>query len=142
MQEPQETGVQSLYQEDPLEKEMATHSSILACRIPLTEEPGRLQSIGGQRVRSKTEATSHSKKEQVNKQNFVLTRTQEKRAVTPQESDPDLPLSVQESPAEVGSAVVGCRATYTIGVAVHAWDLLKGVTILFIIPTVVWPQVK
>jgi len=36
--------------EDPLEKEMATHSSILAWRIPLTEEPGRLQSIGLQRV--------------------------------------------------------------------------------------------
>ena len=142
MQEPQETGIQSLYQEDPLEKEMATHSSILAWRIPLTEEPGRLQSIGWQRVRSKTEATSHSKKEEVNKQNLVLTRTQEKGAVTPQEADPDLPLSVQESPAEVGSAVVGCRATYTMNVAVHAWDLLKGVTILFIIPTVVWPQVK
>ena len=35
---------------DPLEKEMATHSSILACRIPWTEEPGRLQSMGPQRV--------------------------------------------------------------------------------------------
>ena len=100
MQEPQETGVQSLYQEDPLEKEMATHSSTLAWRIPLTEEPGRLQSIGGQRVRSKTEATSHSKKEQVNKQNLVLTRTQDKGAVTAQETDPDLPGSVQEYPAE------------------------------------------
>ena len=38
----QETRVQSLGQEDPLEKEMATHSSILARRIPRTEEPGRL----------------------------------------------------------------------------------------------------
>ena len=37
--------------EDPLEKEMATHSSILAWRIPWTEEPGRLQSMGSQRVR-------------------------------------------------------------------------------------------
>ena len=37
--------------EDPLEEEMATHSSILAWRIPWTEEPGRLQSIGSQRVR-------------------------------------------------------------------------------------------
>ena len=37
--------------EDPLEKEMATHSSILACRIPWTEEPGGLQSMGSQRVR-------------------------------------------------------------------------------------------
>ena len=37
--------------EDPLEKEMATHSSILAWRIPWTEDPGRLQSMGSQRVR-------------------------------------------------------------------------------------------
>ena len=44
--EMQETWVQSLGQEDPLEKEMATHSSILAQRIPWTEEPGRLQSMG------------------------------------------------------------------------------------------------
>ena len=41
-----ETGVQSLGKEDPLEKEMATPSSILAWRIPWTEEPGRLQSMG------------------------------------------------------------------------------------------------
>ena len=47
----QETQVQSLGQEDPLEKEMATHSSILAWKIPWTEEPGRLQSMGLQRVR-------------------------------------------------------------------------------------------
>ena len=47
----QETRVQSLGWEDPLEKEMATHSSILAWRIPWTEEPGRLQSTGSQRVR-------------------------------------------------------------------------------------------
>ena len=43
-----ETWVQSLGQEDPLEKEMATHFSILAWRIPWTEEPDRLQSIGSQ----------------------------------------------------------------------------------------------
>ena len=47
----QETWVQSLGWEDPLEKGTATHSSILAWRIPWTEEPGRLQSIGSQRVR-------------------------------------------------------------------------------------------
>ena len=47
----QETQVQSLGQEDPLEKGMAVHSSILAWRIPWTEEPGRLQSVGSQRVR-------------------------------------------------------------------------------------------
>ena len=45
-----ETGVQSLGQEDPLEKEMVTHSSILAWRIPWMEKPGRLQSMGLQRV--------------------------------------------------------------------------------------------
>ena len=43
-------AVQSLGLEDPLEEGMATHSSILAWRIPWTEEPGRLQSIGSQRV--------------------------------------------------------------------------------------------
>jgi len=47
----QETQVQSLGWEDPLEKGMETHSSVLACRIPWTEEPGGLQSIGSQRVR-------------------------------------------------------------------------------------------
>ena len=46
----QETGVQLLVWEDPLEKGMATHSSILAWRIPWTEEPGELQSMGSQRV--------------------------------------------------------------------------------------------
>ena len=46
-----ETWVQSLGQEDPLEKEMATYSSILAWRIPWMEEPGGLQSTGSQRVR-------------------------------------------------------------------------------------------
>ena len=45
-----ETWVQSLGQEDPLEKEIATHSSSLAWKIPWTEEPGRLQSMGLQRV--------------------------------------------------------------------------------------------
>ena len=47
----QETQVQSLGREDPLEKKMDTHSSILAWRIPWTEEPGELQSMGSQRVR-------------------------------------------------------------------------------------------
>ena len=51
MQELQETQVRSLGQEDLLEKEMATHSSILAWRIPQTEELGWLQSTGSQRVR-------------------------------------------------------------------------------------------
>ena len=46
----QETQLQSLVQEDPQEKGMATHSSILARRIPRTEEPGGLQSMGSQTV--------------------------------------------------------------------------------------------
>ena len=46
----QETWVQSLGQEDPLEKEMATHSSVLAWEIPWAEEPGGLHSTGSQRV--------------------------------------------------------------------------------------------
>ena len=45
-----ETWIQSLGREDSMEKEMATHSSILSCRIPSTEEPGRLKSMGLQRV--------------------------------------------------------------------------------------------
>ena len=51
MQETQAAWVQSLDREDPLEGEMATHSSILAWRIPWTEEPGGLQSMASQRVR-------------------------------------------------------------------------------------------
>ena len=47
----QETWVQSLGQEDPLEKEMTIHSSILAWEIPWTEEPGRLQCMGSQKNR-------------------------------------------------------------------------------------------
>ena len=47
----QETQVQSLGREDPLEKGMATHSSTLAWKIPWTEKSGRLQSMGSQRVR-------------------------------------------------------------------------------------------
>ena len=50
-QQTQEMGIRSLGQEDPLEKEMTTHSSILAWRIPGTEQPGGLQSAGSQRVR-------------------------------------------------------------------------------------------
>ena len=46
----QETRVQSLCREDPLEKKVATHSSILAWRIPWTEEPGGLEPMGSQRV--------------------------------------------------------------------------------------------
>ena len=47
----QETRVQALGWENPLEKEMATHTSILSWEIPWTEEPGGLQTVGSQRVR-------------------------------------------------------------------------------------------
>ena len=60
MQEIQQTQVQSLGQEDPLEEEMATHSSILAWRIPWTEEPGRLQSIVSQRIEKTGELSTHT----------------------------------------------------------------------------------
>ena len=50
----QETWVQSLGLEDPLEKEMATHSSILAWEIPWTEEPGGLQIMGSQKSQTRT----------------------------------------------------------------------------------------
>ena len=51
IQQPQETWVLSLGLEDPLKKEMATQSSILAWRVPWTQEPGGLQSMGSKRVR-------------------------------------------------------------------------------------------
>jgi len=51
MEEPQKMQAQSLGQEDPLDEGMASHSSVLACRIPWTEEPGELLSIVLQRVR-------------------------------------------------------------------------------------------
>ena len=54
-----EMGVRSLGQEDPLEKEMATHFRILAWRIPWTEKPGGLQSKGSQRVRQ-NQVTKHT----------------------------------------------------------------------------------
>ena len=56
----QETSVRSLGWEDPLEKGMATQSSILAWRIPWTEEPGRLQSMGSQRVRYDWVTNTHT----------------------------------------------------------------------------------
>ena len=55
------TQVRSLGLEDPLEKEMATHSSTLAWKIPWTEEPGRLQSMGSQRVRHDFSFVNHNK---------------------------------------------------------------------------------
>ena len=55
----QETQAQSLGWEDPLEKEMATHSSILAWKIPWTEEPGWLQSMGSQRAINTCNSVTH-----------------------------------------------------------------------------------
>ena len=55
----QETRVQSLGWEDPLEKEMATHSSTLAWKMPWTEEPGRLQSMGSQSQTRLSDDTLH-----------------------------------------------------------------------------------
>ena len=61
MQEMQETWVGSLGREDPLEEGMATHSSVLAWRIPWTEESGRLQSIGSHRVRHTWSDLAHTR---------------------------------------------------------------------------------
>ena len=63
MQEPQETWLRFLGPEDPLEKEMATHSSILAAIaiIPWTEEPGRLQSMGLQGVKTQLKSLRHNR---------------------------------------------------------------------------------
>ena len=60
MQEMQETQVRSLGQKDPLEEEMATHSSILAQKSPWTEEPGGLRSMGSQRVGHYSATINHS----------------------------------------------------------------------------------
>ena len=60
MQETQETWVSLLDQEDPLEEDMADHFSVLARRIPWTEEPGGLQSIQSQRVGNKKQLSIHS----------------------------------------------------------------------------------
>ena len=54
-----ETRVQSLGQEDPLEKEMGTHSNILAWRIPWTEKPGRPQSMGSEKVKHDYATNTH-----------------------------------------------------------------------------------
>ena len=59
----QETWVRSLGQDDPLEKEMAVHASILAWRIPRMEEPGRLQSMGSQRVGHDCGTNTHTHKD-------------------------------------------------------------------------------
>ena len=65
--------VQSLGQKDSLEKEVATHSSILAWEIPLTEEPGRLQSMGGHEESDTTEQLTHSLLEGFRDYNMLFT---------------------------------------------------------------------
>ena len=67
----QETWAQSLGWEDPLEKEMATHSRILAWEILWTEEPGGLQSLGSQRVRYDL-ATKQNQEQQSNNEEFFF----------------------------------------------------------------------
>ena len=67
------------------------------------------------------------------KQNLVCTRTQEKGAVTPQETDPDLAVSVQEPPAEAGVSSGLAAGLEALSAAVPAWDLLKEVSIIFIV---------
>ena len=65
-----ETRIWSLDQEDPLEKVVATHSSIVAWRIPWTEEPGRLQSMGLQRV--KPDWATHTHTRNIKTKNYYL----------------------------------------------------------------------
>ena len=95
MQEPQEMRVQTLGREDPLEEQMATHSSILAWRIPWTEEPSGLQSMGLQRVRHDW-ATMHASPGQIkpsfeNKANTKETKMGRERGPVDVEClDPDM----------------------------------------------------
>ena len=60
MQETQESNVQSLDQEDPLEEEIAKYPSVLAWEIPWTEKPGRPQSMGSQRVDTTEQLSMHA----------------------------------------------------------------------------------
>ena len=76
------------------------------------------------------------------KQNLVATRIQEKGALAPQETDPDLPVSVQESPVEAVGWRWPAAGSGALCTAVHAWDLLKEAAIIFITSTIVWSQVK
>ena len=62
--------------------------------------------------------------------------------MTPQETDPDLAVSVQEPPAEAGVSSGLAAGLEALSAAVPAWDLLKEVSIIFITSTIVWPQVK
>ena len=103
----QEMQIQFLSREDPLEKEMATHSSILAWKIPLTEEPGGLQSMGGLK---ELDAFEHVYMERLFYQSSQLTLSQEcpqkHQAEPPIEKDSEQAntLSVQRRfPKMIGS---------------------------------------
>ena len=72
----------------------------------------------------------------------MCTRTQETESVTPQETDPDLPMSVQESPVEGWVRRWPAAGLEALCSVVYAWNLLKEVAIIFITSTIVWPQVK
>ena len=118
-----ETWVQSLDQEDPLEKEMATHSSILAWRIPWTEEPSGLQSMGSQRVRHDW-ATSI----QFNSIHMLVWAR-----------------LACESPGVFGRGMGQlwpAAGSGALNTTVHAEVLLKEVAITFITTSIVWPQTK
>ena len=140
------TQVWSLGQEDPLEKEMATHSSTLAWKIPWTEKPGRLQSMGSQKVRHDW-ATSLLHRNGETDSGRAQTEHCVHQDPGERSSDPtgtSLRLA-RECPGVSGGGVgqwwpaAGWGA---LSVAVPAWDLLKEVTIIFITSTLVWPQVK
>ena len=75
------------------------------------------------------------------KQNIVHTRTQEKEAVTPQKTDPDLLRHPGISSRSMGQQWIAAGSE-AVNAAVPAWDLLKEVAIIFITSTIVWPQVK
>ena len=72
----------------------------------------------------------------------LCTRIQDKGALTLQETDPGLSMSVQESPAEAWFSGGLLQGVGALSVAVHSWDLLKEVPIIFITSTIVWPQVN
>ena len=96
MQETQETRVRSLDWEDPLEKRMATHSSTPAWKIPWTEEPGRLQSLGLQRIQN----WAHT---------FTLTKTEEQR----EKGRLHQTLAYYPRPAEQHGLINGSQTLFT-----------------------------
>ena len=107
----QETWVQSLGQEDPLEKGMATHSSILVWRIPWTEEPDRLQSMGSQRVgRDWRTNTFHFF---ITAKGYRLKSVKEKSARTDGRKAPNRPSS-WPLPHRVGTALLSWHRYVTI----------------------------